>query len=138
METANNKKGNANDKKIYFTLTDCLGCSYRYKIVNKDKKGKATILELSSKGLIMITKEFLRPGKTLEIDIEPPLGPLTLSADVGHSKLEWYIDDKQKDMFFTTHLVFKNISIKKRTYVISYIYKCKNERRKARYRKPGL
>ena len=138
MERTNNKKNNAKDKKILFTLNDCLSCDYKYKIINKEKEGKATILELSSKGLMMVAKEFLRPGKILEVDIAPPLGPLKLSAEVMHSKLEWYVTDKQKDMYFTTHLSFKNISIKKRTHIISYIYQCKDERRKARYRRLGL
>ena len=120
------------EKRIVFRISDCLNCGYSYKIIKNVRSAKATILNLSSMGLMMITKEFLKPKKELEITIGKPLGPLTLTAEVLSSKLDWYVTDKNKDMFFTTHVAFKNISSAKRIQVVQCIYSCKAERRRAR------
>lgn len=124
--------------KIVFKIDDCFKCKYRYKIVHREKETEATVLEISSQGFIMITKEFLRPKRILEVDIPEPLGPLRLTAEVKDAKFEWYISDKHKDMYFTTEVIFKNLSLKKRRQIITYIYKCKEERRKARLKRLGL
>ena len=125
-------------KKIILKLKECLPCAYTHKIVNKEKKGEATILELSNIGLMMIAKEFLRPGKIVNITIAFPQGPFTLSAEIETSRLEWYVDDKHKDMYFTTRLSFKSISTKERATIMHHIYKCKAERRKAKLKRFGL
>jgi len=126
------------EKRLFFRLTDRIICTYKYKILKREKKGEAIILELSSGGLMMVCREFLKAGKTLEIDIGPPLGPFKVEAEIVGCKLEWYVTDRKKDMFFTTRATFKNLSSSKRTQIINYIYKCKAERRKARLKRLGL
>jgi len=123
------------EKRITFRINDRLNCAYSYKIIKNIRSVKATILNLSSMGLMMITKEFLKPKKELEITVGEPLGPLALNAEVLSSKLEWYVTDKSKDMFFTTHIVFKNVTSAKRAQIIQYIYNCKSQRRKARLKR---
>jgi len=126
------------DTKLYFKVTERMRCQYKYKLARKERSNEAIVLEFSSTGLIMVVKEYLKPKKALELVIPPPVGPLCLAGEVVSSKMEWYVDDNHKDMYFTTLISFKNISIKNRTYIIQYIYKCKEERRKARIKRLGL
>ena len=95
------------EKRIVFRISDCLNCGYSYKIIKNVRSAKAAILNLSSMGLMMITKEFLKPKKELEITIGKPLGPLTLTAEVLSSKLGRYVTDKNKDMFLPHTLLLK-------------------------------
>jgi|GEM_PF-2262094 len=126
------------EKRLFFRLSDRLNCKYKYKILKEVKDGEATILDLSSGGLMMVSKEFLKPKRILELDIEPPLGPLKVTAEVLDSKLDWYVTDQHKKMYFTIHIRFKNLSISKKTHIINYIYECKAQRRKARLKRLGF
>jgi len=121
--------------QIVFSISDRINCTYYYRIVKNIRNGKATILVLSNTGVIMITKDFLKPKREVRIVIDKPLGPLELTVEVLSSKPEWYFTDKNKDMFFTVRTVFKNISSAEKARVIKYIYDCKVERHKARTRR---
>ena len=113
----------------------CLNCNYSYKIAKNTREGKAIILNLSSTGLMMVTNKFLKPKKEIKITISEPLGRLALTAEVLSSSADWYITDTGKDMLFTTRVVFRNVALNEKNKLIQYIYRCRDERGKARIKR---
>lgn len=81
---------------------------------------------------MMISSSGIPRGKIIEINIDPPLGPLKLKGEVVKSQVNWYVDDDGKKMYWNIHIAFKNIDQEDRKKVIRYVYKCAGERRKAR------
>jgi len=126
------------EKKVVFKLIDFSKCSYTYNVVAKEKKGKAEMFEISTDGIAIVAKEFIKKGKIVTVHVSAPLGPLDLITEVESSKLEWYVTDQKKDMRFTTKLVFKDLPPKVRTRIIQYIYRCRKELRDARLKGLGL
>lgn len=125
-------------KKVIFKLVDFLECAYTYSIVTIEKKGKAPMFEISTEGMTIVAKEFIKKGKIVRVHIAMPPGSLDLITEVASTKLEWYITDEKKDMRFTTKLIFKDLPIKTRTHIIKYIYSCRKEFRDARLKRLGL
>ncbi|MFH1768119.1 MAG: PilZ domain-containing protein [Candidatus Omnitrophota bacterium] len=122
------------EKRAGFRLSDYIECRYTHKILRDQKESGAVILDISSSGIKMVGDEFVRPGKEVTIDIDQPLGPLTVCGEVLSSKAEWYVTDRTKGMKFTTRIVFKNTPIAEKNKIIRYIYKCRAERRRARFK----
>lgn len=124
-------------KRRYLRLADCLKCKYRYKVIEKYTEGKGVIFDISGGGVMLVSQTNIPKGKKIKIDFDKPLGPLTLSGEVIRSKVEWYVSDKNKEMHWTIHIKFADISAEDRKKVIQYVYKCATERRKARINKWG-
>ena len=126
------------EKKVAFKLVDFLECAYTYSISTKEKEGKAPMFEISTQGITIAAKEFIKKTKIVNIHIPAPLGPLDLIAEVESNKLEWYVTDEGKDMRFTTKLIFKDLPATTRTHIIKYVYRCRKERRDALLKRLGL
>lgn len=126
------------EKRASLRLNVLIECKYTHEILKKGKSGEAVILNLSGNGCMMLTKEFLKSGKKVRIDISSPLELLELNAEVVSSKAEWYITDRGKEMYFTTRVKFTNTSPDQKRLIIKYIYKCQADLRKARFKKLGL
>jgi len=118
-----------------FYLNELLNCRYRYKFLKEIHKGEGIVLSLNKEGFIFLAKEFLSPKKIMEVMIDKPLGPLTVKVEVDSCKMEWYITDKKKELYFTTQVMFKDLSYSDKARIIRYISDCKAERRKARLRR---
>ena len=129
------EKGKGQEKRTSFRLNDCLECTYAHIVRKKEVKNKAIVLDLSSHGLMMITREFLKSGKEVKVVINVPPKSLSLCAKVIDSKIQWYVTDQGKDMYFSTRLAFEKTSASQRDQIIKYVYKCKGERRKAKMKK---
>lgn len=126
------------EKRKALRVNVWIKCNYIHKIIKEEKRGEAVILNLSSKGCMMLTKEFLRPGKKLKIDIRAPLERLGLEAEVVDAKPEWYVTDEGKEMYFATRLKFVNTSLEQTKLIIKYVYKCRADLHQARFKKMGL
>lgn len=121
-----------NEKRFSFRLEDQLACRYRYVAAQEMKEGDGTVLSLSSTGLMMIAKDFLKTNKEVEFTVSFPAGPFTCKGEIVDSALKWYVEDSGKEMYFKTQVRFKGISASQRAQIIQYIYACKAERRRAR------
>lgn len=116
-------------------LADLLSCKYKYKFLKEMHTGEGLILHLAKEGFVFLAKEFLNPEKIMEVTIDKPLGPLTVKVEVDSCKMDWYITDKKKELYFTTKVIFKDLSYTDKTRIIQYISDRKAERRRARLKR---
>jgi hypothetical protein len=122
-------------KRLFLRIEECLTCDFDYDFFGEAKRGSGIILDLGGGGLRMITKEMIKKGAVIDINIAPPMGPLEVKGEILGSALENYVTDKQRDMFYTTRVRFKNTPLPAINAIIAYVHKCHKERREARYRK---
>lgn len=121
----------SDNNRVFLRLEDCLRCTFTYTHFDKKKVGKGTIMDISGGGLRMVSKDIVRIDDRILIDVDPPLGPLSVQARVLDTQMECYVTDRQRDMFWTIRTQFVNIPIHMRKKIIAYVYTCKTERRKA-------
>jgi c-di-GMP-binding flagellar brake protein YcgR len=122
------------EKRLSLRLQDCLQCTYKYKILRKEKTANAKVTSISSRGLLMICEKLVKAGKEILLSVKFPFGTLETRAEVVDSRLKWYVDDKNKKMRFRTQVKFLDLPTSSRAQIINYIYKCRAERRRARNR----
>lgn len=125
----------AEPKRLFLRIEECLTCTFVYDLFGEAKQGSGIILDIGGGGLRMITKDMLRHGAVIDINIAAPLGPLVVKGEIVGAVLENYVTDKQRDMFYTTRVRFKDTPLDTIKSVISYVHKCHKERREAKYRK---
>ena len=115
------------EKRRSGRLKDRLGCSFKFKIAQKDARASGEIFDVSSGGLKMLTKKFLKAGSILEIRIDPPLGPLKLKGKVIQSKPQWHVSDHKNELFSVIRVSFQEAKNEDKHRIIEYIYKCKQQ-----------
>lgn len=126
------------EKRIFSRLSDKLSCKYKYPLPKGERAGDAIVLDLSSGGLKMLSQKFLKAGGVLEGSIEFTSGNIKFEGEVIDSKPEWYVTDKGKELYCTSRIKFKEISLEDKHKIIQYVHKCKEERRKAQIAKKEL
>jgi len=123
------------ESRAFFRLEDCVLCRYEYPFIKEIKKGEATVLDISGGGMKMVSKEFLKSGRTLNLEICLQSGPVKLAGEVIRSQMEWYVTDKGKETFCTVNVKFDDSCYNEKKKIIRYVHVCRTERNQAMSKK---